>query len=362
VEADDVNQSVGTPNQSVDLLNPSAQHLNPSVGQPNQSVQHPNHSVQHPNPSVGRVNRSVQHPNKPAQHSNSSVGPLNRAVRERPQLVTGRHRTFLRGSWLSHVALASIRFVTRRAERMNPSGHEPRKRLQAKGGIPMAFPRTDTQLVAYSTTWNDRLTASAPTYGLTAADAASYTAVHNPYIASVLALQAAREAGIRSSPLAAVRNAARQALLDLGRELYNNVQGNTSVTDAAKIELGVVVIDRQPTPAPIPSREPIVNVLGVNGRDINLSVQGGASERARLKGTIAAQVFYFPGESPPAELDGWRFLGNVGRANVTFSIPADVAPGTKVWLTSFWINSRKESGPLSEPISTYIGGGVSQAA
>ncbi len=226
----------------------------------------------------------------------------------------------------------------------------------------MAFPKADAELVPYSTNWNERLTESAESYGLTVAQQASYTAVHNPYIMAVAALEAARQSGVQSQPLVAARNDARQALLAVGRELYAFVQANTAVRDSLKIELNVVVRDHEPTPSPVPVSAPVMSVLGVTGRNLYLSVQGNTTDRARLKGTIAGQVFYHVGAEAPASVDDWKWLANVGRSPAMVTLPTDVAAGSKVWLTGFWVNTRKESGPLSEPFSTYLGGGVSQAA
>ena len=226
----------------------------------------------------------------------------------------------------------------------------------------MAFPIRDTQLVAYSTNWNDRLTADPLPYGLTAADATAYNAVHVPYIAAVSALQVAREAGIRSKPLLETRDAARDALLTLGRELYAFVQADTSVTDAAKAELGVVVRDREPTPSPVPIRQPHIGVADIMGHVLVLTVHGSASEKRRPAGTFGAKLYYATGETAPATLDGWKDLAIVGKPLVTVTVPSEVAAGSKLWLTGCWFNYAKETGPLSEPISTYIGGGVSQAA
>jgi hypothetical protein len=38
-------------------------------------------------------------------------------------------------------------------------------------------------------------------------------------------------------------------------------------------------------------------------------------------------------------------------------------PGTRVWLTAFWFNGRKQSGPMCAPVGTNLpGGSVSMAA
>ncbi len=43
-------------------------------------------------------------------------------------------------------------------------------------------------------------------------------------------------------------------------------------------------------------------------------------------------------------------------------IPASVTAGSKVWLTAFWFNARKQSSPAALPESTRVSDGMAQAA
>src|SRR5437762_792670 len=115
----------------------------------------------------------------------------------------------------------------------------------------MAIPRKDSELVDFSTNFNDRIVAAPGTYGLSALQASTYTSYHTPFIAAYTALVAARESGTRSSSLAAAKDAAKTALLGYARQLYSQVQLSQTVPDSAKIELGVHV-PRAPSPQPIP--------------------------------------------------------------------------------------------------------------
>src|SRR3954452_25219299 len=95
------------------------------------------------------------------------------------------------------------------------------------------IPTKDSALVEWSTNANTRLTASPATYGTTAAVATQYDTLHDAYVLAVNNLNAARPAGVRSSPLAATRSSARLALLNSARPLYKTIQANTAVSDAA---------------------------------------------------------------------------------------------------------------------------------
>src|SRR5690349_2149613 len=116
----------------------------------------------------------------------------------------------------------------------------------------MAIPTKDSLLADFSTNFETRIVANPTDYGLTAAQATAYTALHDPFITAYDAVVAAREAGTRSSSLVATKDAAKLALLSYARQLYSFVQSSLTVTDARKIELGVRVKDLTPTPVPAP--------------------------------------------------------------------------------------------------------------
>jgi len=50
---------------------------------------------------------------------------------------------------------------------------------------------------------------------------------------------------------------------------------------------------------------------------------------------------------------------NTSRTSLDIVIGPDVPPGTQVWLAASWYNPRGDNGPMSMPVSTYIGAGVS---
>jgi hypothetical protein len=161
------------------------------------------------------------------------------------------------------------------------------------------------------------------------------------------------------------RDAARAALLDDGRVLYTTIQASPAVTDAQKVQLGVTVRKTTPSPVPTPSTAPVLSVASVAGRtaSVRLADAQNPHRRGRAPGAVGASVFSFVGAVAPADLNAWKFEGNVGRPEIEVVFPSTLAVGTTVWLTAFWFNNRKQSGPASTPVSAVLpGGGVSQLA
>ena len=226
----------------------------------------------------------------------------------------------------------------------------------------MAIPRKDAELVAWSTNFDTRITATPTAFGLTAPLATAYATLHDAYVA---AYTAASNDGTRSKSLVATKDAAKLALLANARDLYQIVQGTPSVTDAQRQDLGVTVRKTEPTPVPAPALAPGLLVKSVSGwtARIRLVDAGDTASRGKPAGVNGASVFSHVGATPPADISNWKFEGNTGRTTLDVLFPSATAPGAAVWLTAFWFNSRKQSGPACAPVSTNLpGGSVSMAA
>jgi hypothetical protein len=225
--------------------------------------------------------------------------------------------------------------------------------------MPSFLPYTDPGLLAWSLNFSTRITATPTAFGLTAALASSYAGLHSAYAAAL----ADCDPNTRSKALVIAKNQARANLKANARLLSNLVQGTASVTDAQKSELGLNV-RKQPTPIPPPTQAPVLTVEKVSGWTLSIrlkTVQGGT--RGRLAQTLGAAVFSYAGENPPTDISQWTQQGLVGKAMFDVVMSNELPPGTKVWLTAYWFNGSKESGPACPPVPTYIQyGGVGVAA
>jgi hypothetical protein len=220
----------------------------------------------------------------------------------------------------------------------------------------MAIPTKDSSLVDWSTNAKTRLTASPATYGTTAPVAAQYATLHDAYVLAYDNLVTARAAGTRSESLTSLRNAAKFALLAFARPLYKQIQANTAVTAAAKIELGVVVPDVLPSPVPPPAMAPALSVVRVDGRVVRIRLADLAhpTRRRMPAGVNGATVMSFVGPTPPADPFACKYEGSTSRTSVDVLFPESIAPGTQVWLTAFFFNARKQNGPACAPVGAVI--------
>lgn len=226
----------------------------------------------------------------------------------------------------------------------------------------MAIPRKDSLLLPYALNFSTRITASPITFDLVAADATALSAVFTPYQTAMAAIAAP---GAKSPSGVATKNAARASMVPVLRELYAKVQASTSVSDANKGLLGVRVRKASPTPLPAPSSKPAVIVKSVSGWAVTVALRDSVDTATRGKpaGVLGAAVFSFVGEAPPSEIKQWKFEGNTGQTTVVVEFDPTLAAGTRVWITAFWFNPAKMSGPACDPVGTNLqGGGVAVAA
>ncbi|NBC11109.1 MAG: hypothetical protein GVY24_05150, partial [Planctomycetes bacterium] len=73
----------------------------------------------------------------------------------------------------------------------------------------------------------------------------------------------------------------------------------------------------------------------------------------RPEGVAGATVFTHVGNEPPADTGAWQFATNTGSTVLNLNFEASAQSDT-VWLTAFWFNTRKESGPAATPISVNL--------
>jgi hypothetical protein len=226
----------------------------------------------------------------------------------------------------------------------------------------MAVPTNDNLLANWSTNFSSKISSTPTAFGLTAALATSYAALHTTFLA---AHAAASVPGTRSQSLVSAKNSAKLPLLANARYLYQIVQGTPSVTNAQRDDLGIKIRKTEPTPTPIPANPPALIVQSVSGWTARIKLRDAvdAARRGRPAGTTGAAVFSFVGASAPADIANWQFEGNTGKTELDVQFDTTLAAGARVWMTAMWFNGAKQSGPACAPVSTNLpGGSVALAA
>jgi hypothetical protein len=231
-----------------------------------------------------------------------------------------------------------------------------------KGFVMANFlPSREASLVTWSNNFSTLISATPTAFGLTAAQATAFATLNTAWVS---AYNTAKNSLTRSPANIITKNAAKKLMIAEARQLAGVIQKFPTITNTQRSELGLNV-PNTPSPVPVPSTSPAMEITSVSAWTVNLKLHDSTlgSKRGKPPGVNGAAVFSFVGATAPVDIGSWKFEGNSGRTKIAVSFDSSNPPGTKVWLTAFWFNGRKQSGPACAPITTNLqGGSVSMAA
>lgn len=217
------------------------------------------------------------------------------------------------------------------------------------------LPSKDADLLAWSQNFVGQIATVPETYGLTVAQEAEFVSVQTAY---AQAYAAANNASTRTKATIQVKNSAKAALVAKTRELVDICQAWPEMTNDKRALLQITIRDNTPTPVPVPANPPQLDVVGVQGRTVNVRLRNSVNgERRKPEGVQGATVMSYVGEAIPSSLRDWTFEGNTTRVDVPVVFGETVPMGSKVWITAFWYNRRAESGPACSPVAAHVGFG-----
>lgn len=225
-------------------------------------------------------------------------------------------------------------------------------------------PSKESELVSWSTIFSTRINADSALYGLTDPQANAYETLHLAFVAAYNTVQ---DPFTNSKQAVIAKNEAKEALLygtDGAWELVRIIQAFPGITDALRGELGLRIPDTEQTRIPAPTTPPNLSIISTFGRSIKVRLQDqeNPSRRGKPDGVQGATILYHVGETAPSDPALWVFSMNTSSTLFNVEIPMTVEPGSKVWLTAFWFNARKESSQAASAESTSISDGYAQAA
>lgn len=223
------------------------------------------------------------------------------------------------------------------------------------------IPRKDSELVTFSLNLSTKINLDPTIYGLTITQASDYAALQTAYSN---AYTVANTDSTRTKPTIVAKDEARAALVESTRQLVDIVQAYPGTTNEMRADLQITIRDTEPTPAPIPSTKPDMSIESTSGRTIRIRLRDADNPTSlgRPDGVAGANIMYYVGETAPSLSTEWVFGSMAGRPTTTLIIPGTVPAGSKIWITAFWFNTRKQVGPFATPLYTNISDSVQEAA
>ena len=157
----------------------------------------------------------------------------------------------------------------------------------------------------------------------------------------------------RTTLITFAKNKVRKNYEKLLSILVSNLRVNTRVIDEERMALGIVIPDRKPSPAPVPTTYPMVTIdtsvirrLGIHFRD------SATNSLAKPKGVHGAEIKWVVTDEKPT-IEALLHSSFDTRTPYIFEFD-DTQRGKTVWMCLRWENTRGEKGPWGDMISAII--------
>lgn len=227
----------------------------------------------------------------------------------------------------------------------------------------MAVPKIDAQLRSYAINFSTRVAENPSSFGVTEPQSTQLESATNAFVTAYDTMMAGRDSGNRSQAQTVIKDDTKKTLLQILRDLYKVIGGMPSVTNDQRVQLGIHVPDVEPTPIPPPSDKPVITLGKADGFYLPFTVTNpGYPGKGKGPGISGLALFTFVGPTPPQELHQWQFQANMSTMSGVIGFPPTLPPFSKVWVSGFFFNPRKQSGPMADPVSTNLGTFVVQEA
>lgn len=225
--------------------------------------------------------------------------------------------------------------------------------------MPDFLPRRDNELVIWAENFSRCISLAATDYGLTEAQAAGFAAKLAVLVESIRPVSVP---ATRAPYFVAVKNAARDALKDDARALAAIVRAHPGLADVQRIQLGLGVRAETRKRGTRPTVEPRLRIISASECTVIARLEDKSSSRGRPRGAIGAAIFRHVGPNPPARLCDWKLWGHTTKTKIPVRFEGDTPPGSRVWLTAYWLGPRLKHGPACGPVGTNLPGGFAVRA
>jgi hypothetical protein len=222
--------------------------------------------------------------------------------------------------------------------------------------------RRDSELAGQAAVMQAAVAAAAAAYGSTAGEMTQMQTLVQAF-ADNLALM--DDPATRTEVVRQEKDTAKTTLVAFMRSLGRRIQANPAVTAAMKVAATLPVHQTEPTPTPVPGSRPTLKVVKVAGSNVVILVtdEFTPTRRARPVGCAGYEIFSWVvsggagNETPPADLEKWRYEGQSTRAEATIGYNAEDV-GKTVIIVARWFNRKAQVGAVSDPVIAVVAGAM----
>jgi hypothetical protein len=213
------------------------------------------------------------------------------------------------------------------------------------------IPSKRAQLAAWAANFNALIVASPATYGLSSADAASITAVYNPWLTQY---NLASSPTTKTKSVVAALNTAQVAMLAVLRVYAQQVANNAGVTSANKIALGLNPKTSTPSPVTPPNSNPVLAVLSQNPGVVNFTYrdsQTSPTSKAKPYGVKRLALYGVESATPITDPAALYQRMSPTKSPFQFAFPGNYTRGATWYFAAQWVTQKGGLSPWSSIIS-----------
>lgn len=216
------------------------------------------------------------------------------------------------------------------------------------------IPQADGDLDVWAQNFKKYISDHPGEFGLAASDVTPVVGAVTTWSAAFTTHTAAQGA---ASSARLAKDAAREALVNIIRELVRGIQAKSSVTDAARAAIGITIKDGTPTLAAVPTTAPVAKVNTSKRLEHTIEFMDSATPTSKAKpaGVRGCQIWVKVGGPPPASASELHYLATDTRSPYVSQYDGtDAGKQAHYWLR--WENTHQETGPWSACVSATIAG------
>lgn len=205
--------------------------------------------------------------------------------------------------------------------------------------------------------FSNEISKSPTEYGLTETDAEEYAALQSAF---ETAYDSSLSPMTRTPYIVTTVRQLRGELTKLTRRLVDLCQASANMTDAKRRALGIT-IRKTPTPHPVPTTYPVIELRSQRHNTVKFNLRDVEQRSGRARkpaGVTGAMVYIHLGDHAPTQLNDWTLWSTESKTTCEITLPDSTPFGATLWIAATWLNTRLESGPLGDPTTTRLGGGM----
>lgn len=153
----------------------------------------------------------------------------------------------------------------------------------------------------------------------------------------------------RTKPSVAGKKTALKFAKREAKNFADIIRASPTISDPQLADLGIARrANRSPTPPPTAMAK--LAVLSTGPNSVRVRVYGdGSLRRGKPESAIGCVAMSYIGEEAPTDPRQWTLEGTTSKSTFDVVLPADIAPGSLVWIAAYFVNRKLEKGPTTYP-------------